>query len=127
MTPDEVTKPEAEAGDEDDTDDVSVDLMVLGRTKSKEMEEPVNSKPMVELERRILDVEPRLPSVARSGTHWAQVYENRGELACSVQLHVTPEEERSYSPRGDVDLHLQAYRVEGCFRFLTISARERGV
>jgi hypothetical protein len=86
MTPEEVTKPEAEAGDEDDTDDSLVDLMVLEWTKSKEMEEPVNSKPMVELERRVLDVEPRLPSVARSGTHWAQVYEKRGELAGGVQL-----------------------------------------
>jgi hypothetical protein len=69
MTPDEVTKPDTEAGDEEDTGDSSVDLMVLGRLKSKEMEEPVNSKPMVELERRVLDVEPRLPSVARSGMH----------------------------------------------------------
>lgn len=87
MTPDEVTRPDTEAGEEDDTDDTPVESMVLGGTlKSKEMEEPVKSRPMVELDRRVLDVEPRLPSVARSGTHWAQVYEKRGELAGGGQL-----------------------------------------
>lgn len=116
MTPDEVTRPDTEAGDED-TDDTSVDLVVLGTTKSKEMEEPENSKPMVELDRRVLDVEPRLPSGVVCGMHWAQLYENRGELACSVQLslHSSGRTQLLTSrgcrpPSSQVNLCVQFYR-----------------